>query len=549
MALVAKENPGGGILVDASAIGRPIGDTSSGACFVSDLPKNFQGGDEALHFALGELFGQYGKIKKIELYMDKGILDTENFKGEALVVYHPNKFTGTHDDGDPVYEACRDMDGKFRVLGHRNWRMRVEAAEWQKEGFNVKDRAKKFPCVEIGNLWEYKSSTPMSWFGEVQDAIRKHAAEHIKEPFVKVEPSEGTAMIWCKGAQDAMKFAALMQKSYFMGRKVVAQLCRKEKPLSEVMPKVPKSMVTKKGALPTLSMKLPDDIQPGKLAPEVAEKLRKQAEEMAKQEAEAERKAAEAAAAAEEAADVPMIGPTFLLREGCKVFLKDLVSKPENNGKGGTVVKYLEDVEKYQVRLEDGRFVKLKPENVEAVQEPPPKRIPKVLEEEPEDDDDDEDDAGGDAQAMAAQMARGDVPHGPEKPKTGDEFEATVCVDPSLLPKKEGEAEEEPEEKRERSRSRERRRLEQQEAIKARVEKSKAEGKRCGWVVSGPAPTAAAGGAADDGKPKEPEESREELLKMSVANLKQLLIKFGKTARGCLEKKDFVDRLKPPPKS
>ena len=39
---------------------------------------------------------------------------------------------------------------------------------------------------------------------------------------MKVEPSEGLATIWCKGAQDAMKLAGLMQKSYFMGRKACA---------------------------------------------------------------------------------------------------------------------------------------------------------------------------------------------------------------------------------------------------------------------------------------------------------------------------------------
>ena len=75
------------------------------------------------------------------------------------------------------------------------------------------DRAKKSPCVEIANLWEcltetrlqtysiqmysvlccdpsdlcarYTASTPMSWFIEIQDVIRKHVSEHIKEPFVK----------------------------------------------------------------------------------------------------------------------------------------------------------------------------------------------------------------------------------------------------------------------------------------------------------------------------------------------------------------------------
>ena len=122
------------------------------------------------------------------------------------------------------FQACRDLDGRVRVslswefdyespafaarrfdllrLGYRNWRIRceagrdfvntlllapcslheVQAAVWQKEGFNVKawdcstklpsfrscnfafrscnhllivqDRAKKSPCVEIANLWE-----------------------------------------------------------------------------------------------------------------------------------------------------------------------------------------------------------------------------------------------------------------------------------------------------------------------------------------------------------------------------------------------------------
>ena len=68
----------------------PGGDTSSSAVFVNELPKNFQGGrrlcegrlveweavwllhlrsvstgDEALHFALGQLFGQNGPERRI----------------------------------------------------------------------------------------------------------------------------------------------------------------------------------------------------------------------------------------------------------------------------------------------------------------------------------------------------------------------------------------------------------------------------------------------------------------------------------------------------
>lgn len=523
MALVDPSNPGGGILVDASAVGRPIGDTSSSAVFVNELPKNFQGGDEALHFALGDLFGQYGKIKKIELYMDEGILETKNFKGEALVVYHTSKYTGTHDTGDPVYEACRDLDGRIRVLGYRNWRIRCEAAVWQKEGFNVKDRAKKSPCVEIANLWEYTASTPMSWFMEIQDVIRKHASEHIKEPFVKVEPSEGLATIWCKGAQDAMKLAALMQKSYFMGRKVIASLCRKEKPISEALPKVPRHLSMKASETSLLEQAA---IAPGKLDPEVAAAIRKQAEEMAA----AQSKKVQSVEDAEANAELKMEGPFFLLREGCHVVLKGLVSKPENNGKRATIVRYLDDQQKYQVSLE-GRFVKLKPENVEVVEDPLPKRIPKALEEDEEDEA--EENIAANAQAMANEMANPTA----AAPKTEADLVATVCVDPSLLGKKEDDEVEE----RGRSRSRERWRKEKNDAIAARVEANKAEGKRCGWVVSGPPVQ----GSNQDSGAKEPEECRDELMKLPVSALKQLLIKFGKTARGCLEKKDFVDRLKP----
>lgn len=35
----------------------------------------------------------------------EGILETKNFKGEALVVYHTSKFTGTHDTGVAASET------------------------------------------------------------------------------------------------------------------------------------------------------------------------------------------------------------------------------------------------------------------------------------------------------------------------------------------------------------------------------------------------------------------------------------------------------------
>jgi len=481
-----------------------------------------------LHFALGELFGQYGKIKKIELYMEKGILETENFKGEALVVYHKTKKTGSHDKGDPVYEACTDMDGRFRILGHRNWRVRCEAAKFEKEGYDVKDRAKLFPCVELTNLWEYNPALPMSWFMQMQEEIRKHAETNITSPFVKVEPSEGSAMIWCKGAQDAMKFASLMQKSYFMGRKIVASLCRKPKPAVEHMPKLP---------VGELTLRLP--------AAGSADAEAKASVEQAPPEPAAEATVATAAAP-----------PAFLLREGCKAVLRGLVAKPENNGKRAEIERFLPEVNKYQVRLEDGRVVRLKPENLEAIAEIAPGSNAAMEVEADSDAEKAEEEASSAALATleAAQaMAEGKVRHGPEpvSDPNVDGFTATVCVDPSLLKKKE--SEEEAPKRRESSRSRERRQQDRIAAVQARLAADK--GPRPSWCVPAPgeagAKATATGGATGAGGSirKEPEESREELMKMPVSKLKEMLKEFGKGARGCIEKRDFVDRLKPAPKA
>jgi len=539
---------------------------------LSDLPKNFHGGDEALHFALGELFGQYGKIKKIELYMEKGILETENFKGEGLIVYHRTKQTGTHDKGDSVYDACTDLDGRVRVLGKRNWRIRCEPAEWQKDGYDVKEKAKLTPCIEIGNLWEYDPSLPMSWFMQMQEAIRQHAGEHISNPFVKVEPSQGLATVWCKGAQDAMKFAAMMQKSYFLGRKVTATLCRKERPAGENAQKLPTGELTMKvpagmqvhpGTAVNLDGLLAAGIIP--VSPQMpgaaGAKEPKQPKPQPKpQQAEEE----PAVAMGPELPPELAARLAFTLEDGCPVVLKGLVSKPENNGRRGKVVNFSPDLQKYQVRLEDGRLVKLKPENLEA-REPEPAEEPKAKKprkastaatgQHGAEDDVDSDAAEAEAtaaldsaQAFAESMASGKVRHGPEMPDPNvDGFTATVCVDPALLPKRE-----DPEaaaatqvKKRESSRSRERRQEERIAAAKARLEADK--GPRPGWLVSG-LPGAAAAQAAAGGSTaarREPEESREELLKMPVSKLKELLKEYGKTARGCCEKRDFVDRLKP----
>eukprot|EP00929_Paragymnodinium_shiwhaense_P050745 TRINITY_DN25562_c0_g1_i1.p1 TRINITY_DN25562_c0_g1~~TRINITY_DN25562_c0_g1_i1.p1 ORF type:complete len:536 (-),score=158.31 TRINITY_DN25562_c0_g1_i1:68-1675(-) len=508
--VVSKDNPGNGVLVDCRGVARPVGDTSSGAIYVSDLPKNFHGGDQALHFALCELFGQYGKIKKVELYMDKGILDTETFKGDALVAFQPSKKIGTREKGDPVWEICTDMDGKFRNLGPRMWRMRVEPAVWQKEGFDVKTRAKKSPCVELSNLWEYNPAMPLSYFLDLQGKIRDHCATVVQNPFVKVDPMGGTATVWCK-AQDAMKLASIMQKSYFLERKVRATLARKEKPAQENLPSVPKG-----------------DLSLDQAAEQEA------FEQEAKAAAEPEPKPMDEDAQGDE---------TFILRAGTKVILKDLKSSPADNGRKADIVAWLPEVKKYRLKLEGGRAVKVKAANVEVY-------VPPEKDEEMEGSS--EEDAA-DAANVAKRMAMGTVKATPlALTDENGGFVASVCVDPALLPKKE-EEKPEPIKRRESSRSRERRIQERIDAAQARVAENKEKGGRPSWVVPSAAEQMAAMAAA--GAPgaagalkKEPEESREELLKMSVGKLKELLKEYGKTARGCIEKKDFVDRLKPPPK-
>eukprot|EP00927_Polykrikos_kofoidii_P071663 TRINITY_DN67916_c0_g1_i1.p1 TRINITY_DN67916_c0_g1~~TRINITY_DN67916_c0_g1_i1.p1 ORF type:complete len:560 (-),score=106.74 TRINITY_DN67916_c0_g1_i1:118-1797(-) len=532
-AVVDQDDPGGGILVDCKAIGRPVGDTSSSAVYVSDLPKNFHGGEEALHFALGQLFGQFGKIKKIELYMDKGILETEDFKGEALVVYHPSKKTGTREKGDPVYEACTDMDGKWRTLGYRMWRIRCEVAQWQKEGYDVKAKAKKAPCVELGNLWVYDPSKSLAWFMEMQDVIREHAAQWVDSPFVKVEPTEGKAIVWCKGAQEAIKFASVMHKSYFLGRKIESSLCRRERPMVQNLPKIPTNI--------SLSVTPPSEVAAAKLA-----ELRAAAAAAGVPPPPLEEPAADSS----EGTSVSQQEPVFILKEGSKVVLKGLVAKPEDNGKTAEVMCYMRDVKKYRLRLDDLRCVKVKPANVELLHEatPPGSDAMLALVDEDMDDVVDTDAVAVAAQGAAANMAAGNVPHGAQDPNFCG-FTPGVCVDPALLRKKPEDEEVVPVRRRESSRSRERRYQERVEEVKARLVESK--GPRPGWVVSSPQEMATAaplgGGGTPSALSKEPEETREELMKLSVSKLKEMLKDFGKTARGCIEKRDFVDRLKPTP--
>lgn len=492
---------------------------------MEDLPKNFRGGDEALHFALGELFGAFGKIKKIELYMTKGQMDVEDFKGEALVVFHPNKHTGTHEKGDAAYDACSQCDGKYCLLGQRHWRIRCEPAKWQKEGYNVKDKERVLPCVELSNLWDFDPSMPLAYYSQVQEEIRLHAAEHVESPFVKVEPSLGQATVWTKGAQDAMRLASVLHKSLFGGRRVVAALCRKPKPMVE--DEYEKSLKTLKA------------IAAGKMARRDAEAASQSTAALAR----SYEKDIQAATGAQ----------PFRLKQGTRVKLKDLVAKSENNGKTGDVVKFLADLQKYQVKLDFDKTVKVRAENLEILDEMTTAEAAvscehvSALREEAA------------SEALKAHEAAAKMAEVLRKPKAIADvdpdavFVPTVCVDPALLPKRKGEEEEEAqaaearveERRRMRSRSRERILQERLEAANARLAADT--GPRPKWLVTSPSDMdiSQTPPAGVDAPKRQPPETREELLKMSVAKLKALLTEYGKTARGCLEKKDFVDRLKP----
>merc|ERR1712014_529697 len=144
-------------------------------------------------------------------------------------------------------------------------------------------------------------------------------------------------------------------------------------------------------------------------------------------------------------------------------------------------------------------------------------------------------------EALKAAIAARKMAEKMNKPKaltdaTAADFEATVCVDPSLLRKtpeeeerlrKEVEIKNE-ERRRQRSRSRDRIMKERLDAAQARLA---AEGApRSKWVVPSAQELAAQAAKAGEtssapaAAPKEPEESREELLKFPVSKLKALLV-------------------------
>lgn len=554
--LAAKDDPGCGILVDAKG-GRLIGDTNSSAVFLEDLPLNFHGGDEALHFALGKLFGTFGKIKKIDLYTEDGQMGVQDFTGQALVVYHRSKQTGTREKGDAVYDACSACDGKFHLLGWKHWRITCEAAVWQREGYNVKDKDKVLACVELTNLWEYDADQPIGYYIGLQNVILEHAKSTCDSVYVKVDPMTGTALVWPKGAQDCMKFASQMHKSYFMGRKVVASLCRRAKPKLDDWDgikdytnsnKSTDSAIEKARAAGTFT-----------LFPNM-DKFKPPVHDPGAEPAPMDVGEALADAFAEDIKEVtpaPVKAMPFRLKQGARVKIKDLEAKPEYNGKTGDVLKWMSDIQKYQVQIDFGKKVKVRVENVELLDELSTNEAMFTCEHKAAQREDKEEEALKAhlaAQAMAAKMAPKAIADG----ATAEDFKASVCVDASLLKKSADEEarlkreEEEAAEARRRQRSRSRDRIQKERLDAAKARLAEAGEPRSKWIVTGPAPAAAAAKAAGEDEapqaPKEPQESREELMKMSVSKLKALLIEFGKHARGCLEKRDFVDRLKPPPK-
>merc|ERR1719195_2156696 len=166
-----------------------------------------------------------------------------------------------------------------------------------------------------------------------------------------------------------------------MGRKIVAALCRKEKPVSENALKVGTGNLTmhvpagmearwtpgadtsnKFEAVPLIPMDPNKKIGPSLTG--------KEAEAPAAEAPAVEGPATEPATTS----DVPQEAPAglkFVLGEDSKVVLRDLKSKPEYNGTEATVVEFLPDVQKYQVRFADGRLVKVKPENLLLIPAPP----------------------------------------------------------------------------------------------------------------------------------------------------------------------------------
>jgi len=440
---------------------------------------------------------------------------------------------------------------------------------WQKEGYDVKENEKLFPCVEMSNLWEYDSEKPLGFYIGMQDVIRKHAAETSASPFCKVDPMSGVALIWFKGAKDCMRFASQMHKSYFMGRKIVASLCRKPKPKTDDWDGVKD--------FSAFNNKVDDAIANARAAgtftlfPKAVDKNAappppRDPTPMEVSKAFATVYAEDIAALPEDAKiEVPK-PKAFRLKNGTRVKLKDLETKPENNGKTGDVLKWLPDIQKYQVQLDFDKKVKVKFENLEMLDELSTVEQLFTCEHHAAKREDKAEDA-----LKAAIAARKMAEKINQKPKaltdmdlTAADFEATVCVDPSLLKKtaveeqvlKDDEDRKAEERRRQRSRSRERIQRERVEAAQARL--AAEGGSRSKWIVT-PSPQelaslaakagAETGSAGTAASPKEPEESREELMKLSVAKLKAYLAQFGKHARGCLEKKDFVDRLKPPPKT
>lgn len=442
--------------------------------------------------------------------------------------------------------------------------MKCEAAVWQKEGYDVTKQEKLVPCVEMENLWEYDPQQPIGYYMGLQNVIRDHALESHESVFCKVDPMAGTAIVWFKGAKDAMSFASKMHKSYFMGRKVAAALTRKAKPKTDDWNGIKDFAKTnnavddaieraRKAGTFTLFPDLNKLKQPPPPPPDGS---REASEAMAA--AFAEDIAAVTDEEGEEPKEKKPKAQPFRLKQGTRVVLKDLTARPESNGTKGEVLKWLSDIQKYQVQLDFGSKVKIKIENLEVLDEASSFEQIFTCEHKAAQREDQA------ADAMAASLAAKFMAEKLQKPKaivdaTAADFEATVCVDAALLRKtveEERRLQEEEEKaaearRRQRSRSRSRIQRERLEAAQARL----AEGgsTKSKWVLSSPADVAAAaklvGGQAASEKPREPEESREELMKMSVSKLKTLLVEFGKTARGCIEKRDFVDRLKPPPKT
>lgn len=623
--------------------GRPVGDTSSNAVYLNGLCE--RDSIDIIRFNLGELLGRFGKIKKIIIYPD--ILG--DIQGDATVVFHKGA-----KDHDPARAACEELDGKWKCFGRRMYKVDIVPAVFGSEHKHGYDEAEHkrlkqlLPCVDISNMFDVDKSRPEEWYHQLQEAVRQDALQHgAKKCFSKADPDTGCICLYFYRASDALEQSKRLHGSEFEGRRILAGLSRKARPkveltdnqlrraIQDTMDAVAKEEDEESKTLVGIARKSGATKEKGTAAYEkAADKT-------------AQRILEEAAAAAYEEEKAEIAAAKLRpgkFRDGARVVLRGLSAKPDFNGRGGTVVGYNDEKQRYDVRLDEDpkltvQIVQLRPQNIMGAAVDMKGGSAKNATEEDDSvvrdllkksgvlrsaEDSDEEKSpsrsrsrspvvfnthlfGCRADRQAARRealeARGVDPNDPHGKGKGDgkgkdgkdekkdegfagDWRCTRCHDlnrvknlechrcgapkpeegamsraqeaalvlenmrasgyvPGQLPSgmtMEEEKEAEKKKAEDRASWEERRKKRMEDALAAA-------GGTCSWNPSANANTANAGSAKATGVLGQVEQSREELFKMSIGELKKLIVKHGYSARGCLEKKDFVDKLKPEPKA